>query len=382
MPKDDKEKVPASSTSGRVHEILMGQFPEKTHWERDWEVTGFEPGEWAAVGLEEWETVGEVDQPFALDNPKLTGNVKFFARDDYMYGCAELCFPGTDTCIYLMVKTPLDPLLELADKALYEEAVAMGWSPWKWAKKAGKSISKQVKKMAKGSTWKKITNIVKHPAFQQIAKAAYAPVSKYAMQALQNPMVQQFAMQAAPMALSAFGVPPNITMAATGMINQAMQGNQTAYGKIANINNLSQQGYPPAQRMHGTMKMLYRGGMNQMGSYYQQAQAAAQSYFPSYTQQMPQRIQQYAQQRMPQAYQQTQNWAARYLPQAPYVPGMPPGMFPFQFPRPGGARMSGWLYNVPYRSPLQAKALDVFGPLHQRNPLHLVRALYSQGMKP
>ena len=223
------------------------------------------------------------------------------------------------------------------------ESAELGWSPWGSIKKAAKSLGKTAKRGVKG-----IAKVVKSPAFQKYAAMAAAPAWYASYKALQNPQIRKFAMQVAPMAGAAFGIPPQYTAMATGVLQNALQGNQQALGKVRNISQLASQGYGPAVQLRNTMSMLYRGGMQQWG---QGMPLPQQPQVP----QMPQ----FRVPRMP--------WQQSGMPQLPY------GLSRFNVPTPGWGQgyVSGWLYNVPVRNVLQA-ALE--------SPALKVRSLYNQGM--
>lgn len=260
------------------------------------------------------------------------GRLCWWVRDDKLYGSVLVKHRG-GALLRVVACTPLQPIRERVQRLLARRGHQVsGW--WSSIKNAGKSISNTVSKIAKHDVTKKLTGLVSNPAFQKFAQAA------------------------APAALSAFGVPPHLTQRAIGLVNQARGGVQSAMAKVRNISQLSQQGYQPAMQLHNVMSTYFRQGM---GGIMQQSPMAAWMPQP---QQLPQMYP--TMQQMYQRMQQMQQMAMPYggMPQMPY------GMYPFSTPR-----FSGWVYNIPYRGNLAAGSLD------KTNPLHVVRAMYSAGLK-
>lgn len=330
------------------------------------------------------------------------GQVTWWVKGDKVYAGLNLTGSGggkLQVCTSIPLKNA-QRLLQKARAMASAQGVELGWSLWKSMKKGASKLGKTVKKA--GS---KLTAIVKNPTFQKIALTAaatvanvYIPGSGAAIMALQNSSVEKIVESAAPIAQNAFGVPPNITAMAAGVVQGAMQKNTTALDKVANIANLASQGIPQAQQLQDTMKMLYRGGMRQLGmqgvapfgssSYGMPwGQPQYQAPYSPYGMQMPQMRmpQMMPQMRMPQM-QMPQMQMPPWMQQMQRMPspygygaggyGMPqaPGMFPFRVQQPSGARLSGWLYNIPYRGNIAALSLD------KGHPGHIVRSMYQKGM--
>lgn len=229
---------------------------------------------------------------------------------------------GNNICVCAVVECSNGAKLCLATCTPISSIMAtMGWNPWGALKKGAKALGKSAKYAGKG--------------LMQVAK---------------SPQFQQLAMQAAPAALTAFGVPPWITQRAMQVVNQGRAGQPQAIAKIANIRSLAQQQYRPAQQLYGVMSSYYRGGV------------------PGVMQAPPQ-VPRYPAYPTPGPYGYQMQAPA---PQYPYGMRIPSGMQRFRIPTPGYGMVSGWLYNVPYRSVL-AKKLEI-------SPLDKMRAAYQQGM--
>ena len=136
--------------------------------------------------------------------------------------------------------------------------------------------------------------------------------AKSAKKVAKNPYVQQFAQTAAVAAATYYGVPPEITNAASGMLFSAMNGDDISMDKIKNIAEMAADEYAPAQKMKDVLSMLYKGGMSKMKPYLEQAQAAATT-----------SLQQVA---------EAKAKAVAALPPSFQIPGKPAGMFPFTLP--------------------------------------------------
>ncbi|KKK96975.1 hypothetical protein LCGC14_2657380, partial [marine sediment metagenome] len=284
------------------------------HHKRDYPDVWDYSGQWGEVGAE----------------PE---KIRTFVKDGNLC-TVMLCRRPDDSKLMIATRNPLPP-------GVSEESVTMGWSPWGSIKKAAKGLRSTVKHAAK-----KTYQVAKSPAFRKYAAMAAAPAWYASYKAIQNPQVRQFAMQMAPMAGAAFGVPPHITAMATGVLQNAMQGKRGAMGKVQNISREAQRGYAPAVQLRNTMSMLYRGGMQQWGRGQSFPQQPSIPQFPQF--QPP---------RMP--------W------QQPGMPSLPYGMHRFNIPTPGYGMVSGWLYNIPVRGAIQA-ALE--------SPTLKVRGLYQRGM--
>lgn len=406
MPQDDLEKDPnkrASHLLGKPLDTSYGtpgsyEIAGEDFWDADPRVF-HEIGQstFHEIGREE---VASFSKTFDANPPRLTGKINYHVKGTKLVSCAQVYVPASGTTMLISVNTPLKPiqrmLKEAAAKGASSKQVAamfgledsdfyeIGWSPYKWAKKniksAAKSIGKKVGKKALDYT-------VNHPAFRKVAKKASAAVKymgREAEKVAQNPYIQKFATGAAVAVGMYYGVPPNVTMAATSVLFDAINGNGVALDKVANVAQLAASGYAPAQKMKAVMKTLYEGGMKDMIPYLEKAQAVAQSSFA----------------------QKAKAIAQTELPTSFRLPNTPASMFPFNLPGvdlgpPIGGwiynipyreesskhtirslyqrgmdspKVSGWFYNKPYRSNLAARSIDT------SNPFHLLRGAYSKGL--
>ena len=349
------------------------------------------------IGAEE---VKAFSRSFDANPPRLTGKVNYYTKKDKLITCAQVYIPATDTCMIVSVRTPLKPIMKMLEKganaAMFglddSDFYEIGWNPWKSVKKGAKHLGRTAKKVGKKLSEKAIRHTVQSKSFKRLVKKTSAVAqraAKGAAKVAKNPYVQKFATGAAVATAMYFGVPPNVTMAATGVLFSAINGDPVSLDKVQNVAELAAEGYEPAQKMKAVMSTLYKGGMKDMKPYLQQAQAVASTNFA----------------------EKSRAIAEQALPSEFKLPTSAPGsMFPFNIPGfDYGPPISGWLYNVPYReqvskqpvrslyhsgmnpevsgwfynkpyrSNLQARELDVFGK--GRNPFHLLRGAYSQGMK-
>ncbi len=333
----------------------------------------------------------------------VTGTADWFVKDGRMHGVVKLRSTSGEE-IYISASTSLASVEKVVNTYAARQGVELGWSPFKSIKKATRAISK----VAKKRVGRKLQNIVHHPAFSDMASSisrGASKIGKGTLAVLKNPQVQQLALAAAPIALSAFGVPPTITAMGMGVLQQAMQGNPEDMGKIENIANLAAQGDVAGMQMHDVMKLLYRGGMSQLGP--QGAAPMMPQQIAQMMPQMPQTLQRMMPQQMPRMSQQMPRmpqqmpqmpqlppWMMqqRYMPYMPpspynfpYAPTSPmPGMFPFQARMPGGYKVSGWTYNVPYRPVATSPVMSAYakGMGQEGAVVSPMRSLYTKGMQP
>ena len=347
---------PAIPTNGdHIHEVpsvaagffesdydpaLVGMTTEAQQWAIMGEEITTEAQQYAIMGADPEKVTDFHQLPIDIKVPagmQVTGKAKCWRKGDDLYCC--ICVQ-TDAGARLMVSTkvPLAPIRKLAANVAKNKAIELGWNPFKSIKKGGRWLGRTVKKAATSKVASKLTDIVQSPQFQQIAQAA------------------------APAALAAFGVPPQITTGALQLVNAAQSRSippymkQQAMAKVQNITSQATQGNPAAQKLWSVMSTYYRQGIPGI--------LAAPPQFPM-PQMSPWGMSPYIQPPYRGAPMQPQ-----MMPRYPYLP---PGMHAFSVPY-GGVRLSGWLYNVPYRSNLSAMSLD------KQNPGHAIRYLYNQGM--
>ena len=253
--------------------------------------------------------------------------------------------------VVALVETPAGAqmLVATSEELPAGEVMTMGWSPWKSIKKASKSLGRTASRASRG-----LVKVVSSPQFQNLA------------------------MTAAPLALTAFGVPPTVSAMAIGVLRKARKGNKGAMAKVRNIAQLAQQNYQPAQQLQGVMSSYFRGGVQGVmqaptqaprnyGQYMQQMQQIRQMRVP---QMRPQQMQRMRPQAPPSHYaQQMQQIRMQQMQQPQFPYGQ---MRQFNVPYPGyrGGRISGWVYNVPYRG--ISAVLD--------SPWMKLRGAYNQGM--
>jgi hypothetical protein len=300
-----------------------------------------------AVGRME---IGAASKAFDADPPRLTGKIKTFVKKGKLIAMSKIFIPATGGSMIVAIKIPMSTIKKLDPSAstssvsgefdMYERPVEIGWG---WKKYVKKALSKTIR----------------NPAFKLIAKkSAYASkyVAKKAKRVSKNPYVQKFAQVASVSLATSFGVPPNVTMAATDTLFSAMNGDAVSLKKVAIIAKQAAAGNKTAGKLKGIMTLLYKGGMKEMNPYLKQAQQAAQSRFAQTSEQVKQEV-------------------AKTLPSGFKLPGKATGMFPFEIPGFSyGPAISGWLYNIPYRSNLSARSIDT------SNPFHLLRGAYAKGM--
>lgn len=196
---------------------------------------------------------------------------------------------------------------------------------WDGVKEAGKYAGKGLVK------------VVKSPEFQELVLQA-APAAGAAFGI--PPQYTQVATNYARQQGLGVGVPPKLTDAATQVVDQAGAGDPNALAKIQNIVQQALKGYPPAQKLQQVMS-----------AYYDRITELQQKMA-----QMEQVVQSYQQQLYNSAYASGNG-----------------GMRRFQASTPGWGRgrISGWVYNVPYRG--ISAVLD--------SPAMKLRALYRSGMQ-
>ena len=295
--------------------------------------------------------IGAAERAFDRDPPRLTGKIRTFVKKGKLIAMAQVFVPSTGGSMIVAIKIPMktirkiDPATSAASMSgefdLYERPVELGWG-WK------KYVKKTLKKT------------IDNPAFKLIAKKSTSAanyISKKAAKTARNPYVQKYGQIAAVAVGTYYGVPPNVTMAATNTLFDAMNGDPVSLDKVAVIAQEAAAGNPSAEKLKALMGILYKGGMKDMKPYLEQAQQAGLNRFSQVSEQM--KIE-----------------AAKQLPaQGLTLPGKYAGMFPFEIPGFSyGPPISGWFYNIPYRSNLSALSAD------QTNPFDMLRGAYSRGM--
>lgn len=270
-----------------------------------------------------------------------------------------------------------------ATRDVAAQAITSGW--WSKVKKAAKKAGGYISKGASAAQ-----KVAQHPAFQAGLSAVYPPAGAALRMGLQ----------------------------AQGTIQGALQGDPAAKAAIANAAQMAAQGYPAAQKAYGIFQNVFQAGQNKGtwapfgGSLGPQGRMPGSPYgfnYPGMPRPPAQPVQppigpQYwggfparAPMPMPQGfpfgyrgslgpwYQQAAQYGGAPPPYPPaggqaFVPS------PYQFGG-GGAQAAwlsgeevgleppqrGWLLNVPYRSNIEAQAIDT------KNPFHILRGLYNRG---
>ena len=294
--------------------------------------------------------IGAASRAFDIDPPRLTGKIRTFVKKGKLIAMARVFVPSTGGSMVVAIRIPLStirkfapniPEAHLAGEFDAHGGTEIGWSWKKYVKKAFKKT-------------------IHNPAFKLIAKKsnlAAKYISNKASKVAANPNVQKFAGIAAVAVGTAYGIPPQVTMAATGVLFNAMNGDETALNKVVNIASQAAEGNETAKKMKALMGILYKGGMREMKPYLIKAQQAGIAKFAQTSEQMKHEI-------------------SKTLPSQFALPGKAPGMFPFVIPGFSyGPVIGGWLYNIPYRSNLAALSAD------RSNPFDLLRGAYSKGME-
>jgi len=301
--------------------------------------------------------IGAMSQAFDINPPRMVGKIRTFVKGKNLVAMVRVKVPATNGSMLVAIKLPLSTIKKISPSV--EPTMLSGeFDSYSSGNDIGFSLN-PVKSFVKKALHKTVSN----PAFKLVAKhsvIASKYIGKKAKKVAQNPYVQKFSQQAAVAVATSYGVPPQVTMASTNVLFDAMNGDKVSLDKIANIAALASDGDKTAKKLKGVMSLLYKGGMSKMKPYLIQAQKAAQNQFAKTSKQFRLEV-------------------AKTLPLFS-LPGKPPGLFPFEALRSDyGASISGWLYNIPYRTNVQAKEFDLFGK--GRNPLHLLRAAYTNGMQ-
>lgn len=291
---------------------------------------------------------------------QLDGQAKYWMKGDTLYGCVAVR-TNHGAKLIISASVPLAPIRKAVERYHQDRVVELGWNPFKSIAKSGRWLGRTVKKAAKSKVAKKLVDIAKSPEFQK------------------------YVLEPGAMAAGAyFGVPPQATKAAIQMVKAASNKQlppdlqQHAMAKVSNITSLAQQGNPSAEKLWAVMSTYYRGGVPALQNapaqfspqYAPQPPApptpAPTPYpYPQYPQYPPQQYTNYPP-RVPQQYA---------LPPYYQTPVLPYGLQRLAFTGPRGTRISGWVYNVPYRGNFEAMSLD------KKNPLHAIRFLYNKGMQ-
>tara|TARA_R100001244_G_scaffold132394_1_gene108865 strand:- start:11779 stop:12801 length:1023 start_codon:yes stop_codon:yes gene_type:complete len=309
-----------------------------------------------------------------VSEPVLTGVRNYQVKNGELITSAQVYVPESKRYLFIVVKTPITPDTE----------IGWGWSDIKrGAKGALKSATKKAKKVAT----KSLNKIVKSKTFRKATKRmsnAGNYLKTKAANVLTNPYVMKVAQGAAVASALYLGVPPTVSIAATGLLFAAMSGDAPSMAKIQNIAIQAAAGSDAAVKAKAVLSTVYNSGLKEMQPYINKAKTAkaeAKGYLKA------------GQAKALNAINDAKAKAA-----AVEVPGgfsksdIPNGAFPFTLPgvdmgepivgfipSDSESSVSGFYYNTPYRSNLEAKSLDLFGK--QKNPFHALRALYHTGLK-
>jgi hypothetical protein len=298
--------------------------------------------------------------PFKVGVPagfRLIGNAKWWTKGGNFYGSCTVKHVQTGAKLNVTASVPLGPVEDYVRQMMKDKVVEIGWNPWKSIKNAGKWVGNTVKRVASNSVVKKMTGILSNPAISSVMTGG-------------------------------FNLPMNIVAKATGVLNRAKAGSTIDKKKIANITDLASQGSNNAMALWNYMSQMYRNPQlaqnvqqqvqtwqQKMQQMQQQAQMKAMQ-AQQYQQQMMQRFRQPQQTQMPTGMANfMQMMAQQKAKPAPTMPMLPFNMpWPVQSMTPYGAKVSGWLYNIPYRSNVEAFDLDL------TSPSALLRGAYHAGL--